>query len=213
MNAPARTVVKICGITRVADARAALAAGADWVGVVIKGDSPRRIDVAQARAISSAVDGATVVAVLVGPTPDEALELAQRAGATRVQLHRVDAFAWPAAFPLPVTVAVPVGEDGSLGEILPPERHAVLLDTSDATRAGGTGRTFPWEAARVVAATRPVMLAGGLDAANVAAAVSCVRPFGVDASSRLESSPGVKDAELVRRFVAAVREGEDPRDA
>jgi phosphoribosylanthranilate isomerase len=213
MNAPTRTIVKICGITRVEDARSAIEAGADWVGLVIKGDSPRRIDVARARAISTAIDGATIVAVMVAPTPDEALDLARRAGATRVQLHRVDAFRWPAGFPLPVAVAVPVGSDGSLGEILPPGHHTVLLDTSDATRAGGTGRTFPWEAARVVAATRPVMLAGGLDAANVADAVTRVRPFGVDASSRLESSPGIKDPDHVRRFVAAVRRCEDSRDA
>ena len=213
MNAPPRTIVKICGITRVEDARSAIEAGADWVGVVVKGDSPRRIDVARARAISAAIDGATIVAVMVAPTPDEALELARDAGATRVQLHRVDAFRWPAAFPLPVAVAVPVGSDGSLGEILPPRHHTVLLDTSDATRAGGTGRTFPWEAARVVAATRPVLLAGGLDASNVATAVTLVRPFGVDACSRLESSPGLKDPDHVRRFVAAVRRCEDSRDA
>jgi phosphoribosylanthranilate isomerase len=110
-------------------------------------------------------------------------------------------------------MAVPVGADGSLGETLPPERHTVLLDTSDARLAGGTGRTFPWEAARVVAATRPVLLAGGLDDGNVAEAVAAVRPLGVDASSRLESSPGVKDPERVRRFVAAVRACEATRES
>jgi len=201
----ARTIVKVCGITRVEDARAAVDAGADWLGVVLKGESPRRIDGERARAISAALDGATIVAVLVSPTPDEALALATRAGAARVQLHRVDAIGWPADFPLPATFAVPVAADGSLTEPLPPERWTAMLDTSDARRAGGTGRPFPWETARVVAATRPVLLAGGLDADNVAAAVETVRPFGVDASSRLESAPGIKDAERVRRFVAAVR--------
>lgn len=205
MNPTARTIVKICGITRVEDARAAIDAGADWLGIVLKGDSPRRVDTMMARTISSAVDGTPVVAVMVAPEPDEALELARRAGATRVQLHRVDPFRWPTQFPLPVTVAVAVAADGSLTDSLPPEKHIVLLDTSDARLDGGTGRTFPWEAARVVAATRPILLAGGLDASNVAAAVATVRPFGVDATSRLESSPGIKDPERVRRFVAAVR--------
>lgn len=209
MNGPARTIVKICGITRIEDARMVLDAGADWIGVILKGDSPRRIDAAQARLISSAVDGATVVAVMVAPTPDEALELARAGGATRVQLHRVDPFDWPAHFPLPVTVAVSVASDGSLSEILPPEHHHVLLDTADDALAGGTGRTFPWEAARVVAATRPVMLAGGLGPDNVARAVSQVWPFGVDASSRLEISPGIKDAGRVRQFVTQVRECDD----
>ena len=132
MNGPARTIVKICGITRIEDARMALDAGADWIGVILKGDSPRRIDTAQARLISSAVDGATVVAVMVAPTPDEALELARAGGATRVQLHRVDPFDWPADFPLPVTVAVSVASDGSLSEILPPEHHHVYVDTAPA---------------------------------------------------------------------------------
>lgn len=203
MNRP-RTLVKVCGITRIEDARQALESGADWLGVVLMGDGPRRIDAARARAIATAVDGAVIVAVLVAPTPDEALELAGQAGASRIQLHRVDSFRWPADFPLPTAVAVPVAADGSLTEPLPPDRHTVMLDTSDA-QAGGTGRTFPWESARVVAATRPVLLAGGLDPDNVGTAVETVRPFGVDASSRLESAPGVKDAECVRRFVAAVR--------
>jgi phosphoribosylanthranilate isomerase len=210
MTFAARTIVKVCGITRVEDARAALDAGADWIGVILAGDSPRRIDADRARTIAAAVDGATVVAVLVATGPERTLELARRAGATRVQLHRVDPFQWPATFPLPVAIAVPVAADGSLGEPLPPEHHTVLLDSADARLAGGTGRTFPWETARVVAATRPVLLAGGLDADNVGDAVTTVRPFGVDASSRLESAPGVKDPELVRRFVAAVRACDGP---
>jgi phosphoribosylanthranilate isomerase len=213
MNAGAHTIVKVCGITRLQDARAAIDAGADWIGVILKHDGPRRIDVTRARAISAAVDGAPVVAVMVAPTPEEALELALEAGATRVQLHRVDSFRWPQDFPLPVVVAVTVASDGSLTDTLPPERHTVLLDTSDARLAGGTGRTFPWEAARVVAATRPVLLAGGLDDSNVADALTTVRPFGVDASSRLETSPGIKDWDRVRRFVAAVRACDESPEA
>lgn len=209
MSARARTLVKVCGITRLEDARVALDAGADWIGVILKGDSPRRIEAAQARIISSALDGATVVAVMVAPTPDEALQLAGQCGATRVQLHHVDPFRWPADFPLPVTIVVPVSADGSLADMLPPGHHHVLLDTADASLAGGTGRTFPWEAARVVAASRPILLAGGLDSGNVGTAISRVRPFGVDASSRLELSPGIKDPERVRLFVAAVRECDD----
>jgi len=201
----ARTVVKICGITRAEDARAAVDAGADWLGFVLMGSSPRRIEPARARAIAASVDGTITVAVMVAPTPDQALEAASLAGAQRVQLHRVDAYAWPRDFPLPVAFAVPVAEDGSLTESLPPESHLVLLDTSDPHRTGGTGRTFPWETARVVAATRPMLLAGGLDPDNVEKALDQVRPFGVDACSRLETEPGIKDAEVVRRFVAAVR--------
>jgi phosphoribosylanthranilate isomerase len=100
---------------------------------------------------------------------------------------------------------VPVTADGALAAPLPDPRHLVLLDADDPERAGGTGRRLPWEAARVVAATRPLLLAGGLDGECVGRALESVRPFGVDASSRLESEPGVKDPDKVRAFIAAVR--------
>ncbi len=201
----ARTVVKICGLTRLEDARAALSAGADWLGFVLKGESPRRVEPALARRILASLDGATGVAVLVGPTPEEALRLAGEAGAVRVQLHGVDPLGWPADFPLPASFSVPVADDGALMTPLPDPRHVVLLDTAHATRAGGTGRTFPWFVAATVATQFRVMVAGGLDADNVAEMLAQVHPFGVDASSRLEVAPGIKDPERLRRFVAAVR--------
>jgi phosphoribosylanthranilate isomerase len=200
-----RTVVKVCGLTRLQDAQAAGEAGADWLGFILNGESPRRVAPETAQAICAGIPGVVPVAVLVAPSPDQALDLARRAGAARLQLHRVDPAAWPTDFPLPVSVAVPVAEDGSLTAALPPERHLLLLDAAHPARAGGSGRTFPWETARVVAATRPVLLAGGLDDGNVATAIETVLPFGVDASSRLESAPGLKDPDRVRRFVAAVR--------
>jgi phosphoribosylanthranilate isomerase len=200
-----RTLVKICGITRLADARMAIAAGADWIGLIVLGESPRRIDADAAREITSAVDGAVTVAVMVAPTPDQALDLARRAGVARVQLHRVDPLGWPQDFPLPVSFAISVDVDGSLTAPLPAAEHLVLLDTAHPTRAGGTGTTFPWDSARVVAGAREVFLAGGLGPDNVAAAIAAVHPYGVDASSRLESAPGTKDERRVRAFVAAVR--------
>ncbi len=200
-----RTVVKICGITRLEDARAAREAGADWIGFVLWSGSARAIDPARAAEIAAAVPGLTTVAVMVSVPPDRALALAGAAGATRVQLHRVDPFAWPRDFPLPAAFAIPVESDGSLTAALPPEPFLAMLDRAHDSLAGGTGETIPWETARVVAATRDVLLAGGLDDGNVAEAIERVRPFGVDSSSRLESAPGIKDADRVRRFVAAVR--------
>lgn len=205
MNGRHRTIVKVCGLTRLSDAEIASEAGAHWLGVIVKGETPRRASPDLARDIARALPRAIVVAVMVNPTPDEALRLADRAHATRIQLHQVNAAMWPEDFPLPASFSVPVADDGSLTEPLPAERHLVLLDTAHATLAGGTGHSFPWEFARVVAAARPVLLAGGLGVDNVATAIEQVRPFGVDASSRLESSPGIKDPQLVRRFVAAVR--------
>ena len=205
MEQQRRTIVKVCGLTRPEDARAAVAAGADWLGFILWEGSPRNVAPERMRAMSEPLETAVAVAVMVAPTPDQALRAAGLAGAERVQLHRVDAAQWPADFPLPVTFAVPVARDGSLGMPLPALDHLVLLDTAHPRLPGGTGERFPWETARVVAATRSVLLSGGLDAECVAEAIERVQPFGVDACSRLESAPGIKDAEKMRRFVAAVR--------
>jgi len=201
-----RTVVKVCGLTNFEDAALALAAGADWLGFVVRAESPRAIEPGRAGDVMAALGRGLAVAVMVGVTPDEALAVARRAGAARVQLHRVDAAGWPADFPLPCAFAVGVDGEGRLRGEPPAEPHLVLLDTAHERLAGGTGESFPWHAARGLAGRRAVMLAGGLDGDNVARAIEAARPFGVDAASRLERAPGLKDHDRVRRFVAAVRE-------
>ncbi len=200
-----RTLIKVCGITRLEDARVALEAGARWLGFVMWEGSPRKVAAEAAAEIIAALPGVTTVLVMVAPRPEEALATARRIGARRLQLHRVDPTTWPAEFPLPVTFAVQVAEDGRITSGLPPLDELLLLDTADDVRPGGTGRTFPWEGAATLAAKRPVMLAGGLGPDNVAEALRRVRPYGVDAASRLEFAPGIKDHDLVRRFVSAVR--------
>jgi phosphoribosylanthranilate isomerase len=211
--AAARTIVKVCGLTSLEDARAAVEAGADWLGFVLRWESPRRIEPEAAAAIIAALPQVVAVAVMVAPAPDDALELARAIGARRVQLHRVDPASWPGDFPLPVTFAVPVDAHGALLGAAPDARHLLMLDTADPELAGGTGRTFPWEAAATLAALRPVMLAGGLSAENVGDAIVRVRPFAVDASSRLESAPGRKDPERIRRYVLAARDADLRRGA
>ena len=202
----ARTIVKVCGLTRLQDAHEARKAGADWLGFIVHGESPRRVRPSYMSNVMTTLPDMIGVAVMVGVTPEEALELARRSDAKRIQVHGVDSGSWPRDFPLPVAFVVPVAKDGSLTAPLPPAEHLVMLDTAHATRAGGTGEPFPWETARVVAQSRPVMLAGGLSGDNVVAALEQVHPFGVDASSRLESEPGIKDPDRVWEFVAAVRE-------
>ena len=200
-----RLVVKVCGLTNLEDARMAIDAGADWLGFVVKHDGPRAIRPADARAIVRALPVSVVVAVMVSPTPEEALAIARETGALRVQLHRVDATSWPRDFPLRAAFAVGVDENGALTAPPPPVPHLLMLDTSDLKLPGGTGRTFPWESAARVARERELLLAGGLGPDNVAAAIEAVRPFGVDASSRLEQRPGLKDPERVRRYVSEAR--------
>ncbi len=209
-----RTVVKVCGLTRREDASWALACGADWLGFVVHGESPRRIDADDAGRIVASVGGGLAVAVMVGVTPAQALDLAQRTRASRVQLHRVDPTTWPADFPLACTFAMGVTPEGRIVGDEPASNHLLLLDTSSGQQAGGTGRTWPWHIARELCERREVMLAGGLHADNVTEAIQTLRPFGVDASSSLELSPGIKDPERVRRYVAAVRATElEPEDA
>ncbi|MFM7231964.1 MAG: phosphoribosylanthranilate isomerase, partial [bacterium] len=164
-----------------------------------------RVAPEDAARIVEAVGGGHPVAVMVGVTPAEALDLARRARAERVQLHRVDPAGWPDDFPLACTFAMGVTPEGGIVGREPASNHLLLLDTASGPLAGGTGRTWPWEVARAVVARRAVMLAGGLDPDNVAEAVRALRPFGVDASSRLETAPGCKDPDRVRRFVEAVR--------
>ena len=143
--------------------------------------------------------------------PIEALKLSTStmkkrwSSAARVQLHRVSPRTWPDDFPLPCTFAMGVTPEGGIVGEEPASNHLLLLDTSAGRLAGGTGQVWPWEVARGIVARRPVMLAGGLHADNVAEAVTMLHPFGVDASSALESRPGFKDPDKVRRFIAAVR--------
>jgi phosphoribosylanthranilate isomerase len=210
-GASRRTLVKICGLTRLEDAKWALECGADWLGFIVRTDGPRRIEPDRVAAIvdelAGSVKGARwqAVAVMAGAGANEALALAQRCHAHRVQLHGSDAARWPAEFPLPCAFAVGVTPEGVLLADEPPARHLLMLDTSVAGHEGGTGRTWPWAVAHSIAERRDVLLAGGLHAENVAEAIHTLRPFGVDAASRLESRPGVKDPERVRRFVEAVR--------
>ncbi|HYM81229.1 MAG TPA: phosphoribosylanthranilate isomerase [Candidatus Limnocylindria bacterium] len=199
------TMVKVCGITRLEDGRAAVEAGADWLGFVIEHESPRALAAGAIAEILAELPNAVGVGVLVAPNPDRALRLAREAGVQRLQLHRVDPEQWPLDFPLPVVFALTVTAEGTLTTPLPPLDRLVMLDTADATLAGGTGRSFPWNAAMAIAAQRPIILAGGLDGDNVGVALEEIRPYGVDSSSRLESAPGIKDHERVRQFVAAVR--------
>lgn len=200
-----RLVVKVCGLTNVEDARVAIEAGADWLGFVVMHDGPRAIAPARAREIVRALPMSVVVAVMVAPAPEEALAIAREIGALRVQLHRVDSASWPKDFPLPAAFAVGVDGEGALTSPPPPHPHLLMLDTSDARLAGGTGRTFPWQTAERIARERELLLAGGLGPDNVAEAIATVRPFGVDASSRLEVTPGIKDPESVRRYVTEAR--------
>lgn len=219
--------IKICGLRTVDDAIAAADAGADLLGVVLT-DSPRRVDVAAARAMARAIaprtplpphrEGATGEQrfeallrlrrpLLVGVFGDEpAGDIARRtgeAGIDVVQLSGRSAAAQAAALAeRDLLVVVRPESEGDLSDV--PPSSLALLDSPHATKLGGTGRRLNPAIAARCAAARAVVLAGGLDPENVAEAIATVRPWGVDVSSGVETD-GAKDHEKIRAFVAAAR--------
>ncbi|UQA55205.1 phosphoribosylanthranilate isomerase [Polyangium aurulentum] len=204
-SAPLR--VKICGITRVIDAVLAADAGADMIGLNFVEGSPRRVDLRAAREIAERVRGQVE---LVGVVADEdearLVELQRDVGLDWLQLHgdeppeRVRRLL-PRAFK---AVRVGSAEDASLAMAYPGE--ILLVDARVEGQLGGTGVRVDPALVQPLAATRRVMLAGGLKPGNVADAVRAVGPWGVDTASGVESAPGIKDPDRVAAFIAAARE-------
>lgn len=198
------TRVKICGITSPEDALCAAEAGADAIGLIFWAASKRAVDLERAQAIARVLPPfVSVVGVFVDETPDVVRSIADAVGLSAVQLHGAERVPDWARFPRPVLKALPV--EAYAASPWRNARAAILVDAHDPVTIGGTGQTVDWEAARAIAATRPMVLAGGLTPDNVAEAVARVRPWGVDVASGVERSPGVKDPVKVRAFVAAAR--------
>lgn len=185
-------------------------AGADAVGFVFWPQSPRCVDVLRARDIGDALPAGVVrVGVFVDMAHEEVVRVANEARLDVLQLHGDEAPEDLPTFPRRTWKAVRVGPGFVAADALRYEGRAagLLLDTRSAEAPGGTGRTFDWAlAADVRRRASFLMLAGGLDALNVRAAIRAVGPDGVDVSSGVESEPGRKDPEKVRAFLRAARE-------
>jgi len=197
--------VKVCGITRLEDAEAAVECGARALGFVFWPDSPRFIDPLRAREITAVLPPfVTPVGVFVNQPAGHVNEIAMRVGLGVVQLHGDESVAYAATITRPVLKAMTLAdaETDAIGQW--PTSTMVLLDAHDPERRGGTGTRIDWLKAASVAEWRPIMLAGGLNATNVMEAVRRVQPFGIDVSSGVESSPGVKDAARLKTFFEAV---------
>jgi len=203
-------IVKVCGVRTPGVAECAVAAGADWIGLVFEPRSPRHVESAEAEAVRRAVAGrADLVGVMVEPSPQRCRELTLRHRLSVVQLHGRLEPSFVGLVDVAVIRAINLGSahDALTAEWWP---DAPLLLDSPPTEAGGlpggTGVRLDLELAAEVAAHRPVILAGGLTPDNVGEAIARVRPLGVDASSGLESRLGIKDPGRVRDFVIAARE-------
>jgi phosphoribosylanthranilate isomerase len=186
-------LVKICGITRVEDAHAAVAAGAAAIGFVFWRGSPRFIDPYRARAIAATLPPfVTLVGVFVDQPVEYLSGVASLVRLGAVQLHGSETPAYASRLGLPVIKAIAAGAGPAAIEVWD-ARHTLLLDAVDPVKRGGTGRTVDWDGAASVAAKRPTILAGGLTPENIGRAIGRVRPFGVDVSSGVEKAPGIKD--------------------
>jgi len=208
--------VKICGITSVEDARTTVAAGADAIGLNFYSGSPRYCPAEQAKAIAAAVPGVCKVGVFVNASADEIRQIAESVRLDLVQLHGDETPEFLRSLrPLGIVRAFRVSDDLSTVSEYLRQCHALmcvprmlLVDAAKAGQYGGTGATLDWNwlgKNRVHLGGLPLVLAGGLNAENVAAAIEAVRPWAVDTASGVESSPGQKSSDRMRQFVAAAR--------
>ena len=200
-----RTRVKICGITRTADAAAAARAGADAIGLVFYPPSPRFLSIERAREIRDALPPfVQTVALFVNADGAQVSQVIGRVHPALLQFHGDEAPDFCAQFGLPFVKACRVKKGVSALEYLRPfSSAAAWLFDSHVPEYGGVGESFDWSMVPIT--DKPVILSGGLSQTNVAAAIRRVKPWGVDVSSGVESAKGVKDAAKIAAFMAEVR--------
>jgi len=199
------TLVKICGITTLADAMVAVEAGADALGFNFYRPSPRYIRPENAREIIDRLPESILkVGVFVNEDVESVARIATEANLSAVQLHGDESPEY--CHKLAGQYVIKVFRAGDGVDVETYGVDAIMLDTKDDLLRGGTGRVFDWSIAqRTNDSTPKLFLAGGLSPENVAEAITTVRPYAVDACSSLEESPGRKDHTRVRAFVKAVR--------
>lgn len=201
-----RTRVKICGITRIEDALAAAHAGADAIGLVFYSRSPRAVDIDAARAICAALPPfVTTVGLFVDAEPAAIHAILEKVPLDTLQFHGAESPEYCDQFGRPFLKALRMHDSIDIAAERQQYRaaRALLLDTYRPGVPGGTGEIFDWQRVPGELAGH-IVLAGGLNPANVGAAIETVRPYAVDVSGGVESAPGIKDAQRIRDFIAAV---------
>ncbi|RMO98488.1 N-anthranilate isomerase [Pseudomonas syringae pv. philadelphi] len=198
---------KICGITRIEDALAAVEAGADAIGLVFYPKSPRAVTIQQARGIIAALPPfVTTVGLFVNASRCELNETLEAVALDLLQFHGDETPEECDGYHRPYIKALRVKAGDDIAQACRAYRNArgVLLDTYVEGVPGGTGETFDW-ALIPDDLDKPVILAGGLTSANVAQAIAQVRPYAVDVSGGVEKSKGIKDREKILAFMSAVQ--------
>jgi len=211
MNGGKIVEVKICGLTSAEDANAALDFGADYIGFVLFPRSPRAVNAVRlAQILDRVKNRKKAVAVFVNEARRRVEQVARDCGLRAIQLHGDEDPRDFEDMPLPVWRAVSVIENDPEPN---PDEWTVeryMFDSPSVGRYGGTGIQADWEEAAAFAKRRPTMLAGGLNPENVAQAIAKVRPLGVDVSSGVEKSPGVKDLKKLEEFIKNARRALEP---
>jgi phosphoribosylanthranilate isomerase len=199
--------VKVCGLTRVQDAAAALEAGADALGVVFA-QSQRRVTATQAKAIArEAGPWVPVVGVFVNESTETMLRLIESCRLSAVQLHGDEARADKRLFEAcRVIKAFRVASKADLESVQGFKADAYLFDTKAEGFYGGSGRSFDWRLLKGKDWGVPNIISGGLTPSSVAQAVRMLAPYGVDVSSGIEKKPGIKDARLIKEFIRRAKD-------
>lgn len=206
----ARTRIKFCGMTRAEDAVAAVALGVDAIGVVLTRMSKRCVGIETANRIRRAVPPfVATVALFMDDDVGFVAEAVAAVAPDLLQFHGSETAPDCVRYGRPYLKAVAMGnhEDWRAVVAAHPRAAGFLFDGHVSGKPGGTGQSFDWSSIDGNIG-RPVVVAGGLTPDNVAAAIRVVRPYAVDVSSGIESAPGIKDIDRMRRFVAAVRSTE-----
>lgn len=205
-----RTRIKVCGMTQLSQAQAAVEAGVDALGFIFAPKSPRMIDPKNAREIIASLPPfVDAVGVFVNEDQEVVDEIVNYCGLTMIQLHGSESVEYCEKFTHRVVKAFSIGPDGLVGNGLDMASYAdvvsgFLFDTFHKDMAGGTGVAFDWNILETVNPPGPLVLAGGLTPLNVGEAVERVRPFAVDVNSGVEVELGVKDIEKIRQVVSEV---------
>ena len=204
-----RTRIKICGITRIEDALCAARAGADAIGLIFYEPSPRAVTIEAAVSIANALPPfVSIVALFVNATPREVDTVISRLSPSMLQFHGDEDPAYCMQFGRPFLKAIRVGGGMTADDLLEyvvkfDAARALLLDTFSHGRYGGSGESFDWQIIPAVMRRR-IVLSGGLQPDNVAAAVRMIRPFAVDVSSGVEIQKGVTDHAKIEKFIEEV---------
>ena len=205
-----RTRIKFCGLTRPGDVRMAGELGVDAIGFVFADKSPRRVAAEEARAMRQALAPLVdAVALFMDNSADEVREVVRHVRPSLLQFHGSEDDAFCRGFGVPYLKAIAMGSElvgqhpASL-QVRYPTAAGYLFDSNGVGEPGGSGHPFDWS--RIPAGIqKPFMLAGGLNQDNVFDAICATLPWGVDVSSGIESAPGIKDGDKMRRFVEEVR--------